>query len=161
MKNVLIAVFVAAVFCGCLKSESNTVNCTYNDCGTVAPTAEIDSLKTYLATRGIAATQHCSGAFYSIDDPGTGATPLACSNIAFTYEGRLTNGKVFDSSLTTPVAGPLSGLITGFKIGMLKLKAGGRIHMYIPPSLGYGSAATTSIPANSILVFDVKLLAVQ
>lgn len=162
MKIVLIALLIVVAFAGCLKgSNDNNFTCNYNECGLVAPASEIDSVKSYLATHGLIASQHCSGAFFSIDQPGTGATPTACSNIAFTYEGRLTNGNVFDSSLTTPIVGPLSGLITGVKLGFLKLKAGGRMHMYIPPTLGYGSTPVTGVPANSMLIFDVKLVAVQ
>ena len=161
MKKVLIALFVAGVFCGCLKGEPDRFTCSFNECGTVAPIPEIDSVKAYLATHSLIATQHCSGAFFSIDEPGTGAAPSACSNIAFTYEGRLKNGQIFDSSLTNPAVGPLSGLITGFKLGLLNLKAGGRMHMYIPPSLGYGSSTTGNIPPNSMLIFDVRLVAVQ
>ena len=161
MKKVLIGLFIVAAFCGCLKNETNSFSCNYDECGTVAPSTEIDSLKKYLATHAIVATQHCSGAFFSVDDEGSGAAPSACSNIAFTYEGRLLNGNVFDSSLTNPVVGPVSSLITGVKLGALKIRTGGRIHMYIPPSLGYGSTANPKVPANSYLVFDMKILAVQ
>jgi FKBP-type peptidyl-prolyl cis-trans isomerase len=33
--------------------------------------------------------------------------------------------------------------------------------LYIPPSLGYGNQASASIPANSILVFEIELLNVS
>ena len=38
---------------------------------------------------------------------------------------------------------------------------GGSITLYLPPSLAYGSTAVGSIPANSILVFTIDLLAVN
>lgn len=161
MKKILIGLLIGGGFAGCLKGDGNTSSCSYNECAVVAPATEIDSVKAFLAVRGISATQHCSGLFYTVDDPGTGATPTVCNTIAFTYEGRLTNGKIFDSSITRALAGPLNGLITGFKNGIPKIKAGGRIHMYIPPTLGYGGTATGNVPANSILIFNVNLLAVQ
>ncbi|MBU3676673.1 MAG: hypothetical protein FGM54_05770, partial [Chitinophagaceae bacterium] len=30
--------------------------------------------------------------------------------------------------------------------------------LYLPPSLGYGSSASGSIPANSILIFEIELI---
>ena len=47
------------------------------------------------------------------------------------------------------------------------LRAGGKMHLYIPPSLGYGpfdikdDQGNVIIPANSILIFEVDLLAVE
>ena len=51
----------------------------------------------------------------------------------------------------------LNGVIPGWTDGIPLIKQGGRIHLYIPPSLGYGNRAVESIPANSILLFDVTL----
>jgi len=33
--------------------------------------------------------------------------------------------------------------------------------LFVPPSLGYGSTQTGSIPANSVLIFDVTLAGFQ
>lgn len=160
MKKILFGLLVAGALSGCLKADETTNTCTFNECGVVAPANEIQSVKEYLDANNITAEQHCSGLFYTIDEPGTGESPKACSTIAFTYEGKLTNGTVFDKSTQTVVY-QLGGLIRGFQNGIPKLKAGGRMHLYVPPSLGYGSNASPSVPANSILIFDVTLVGFQ
>ena len=55
----------------------------------------------------------------------------------------------------------LSGLIIGWQEGIPLIAPGGSITLYLPPSLAYGSTAVGSIPANSILVFTIDLLAVN
>ena len=57
-------------------------------------------------------------------------------------------------------------LIAGFQIGVNGMKVGGERVMSIPSQLGYGAQAVTDasgtviIPANSTLLFDVKLIKV-
>lgn len=162
MKKILFGLLLIGSFSGCLKSTDNSgsASCNYNECSVVAPGSEIQAVKDYLSANGIVAAQHCSGLFYTIDDAGTGTKPTVCNNIAFTYEGKLTNGSVFDKQ-TTPVVYALSQLITGFKNGIPLLKAGGHMHLYVPPTLGYGATSSGSIPPNSILIFDVTLVGVQ
>lgn len=161
MKRILIAILLISSFSGCLKgNDSGSFSCNYNECGVVAPASEIQAVKDYLAIKGVTATQHCSGLFYTIDTPGDGAKPSVCNTVSVTYTGTLTNGNKFDEA-TTPVAFNLSGTIPGFKNGVPLIKKGGRIHLYIPPSLGYGSTPQQGIPANSILIFDVSLVNVQ
>jgi len=81
--------------------------------------------------------------------------------------GRLTNGTVFDQS---PAGGTktftLGGLIPGWQKGIPLISSGGKITLYIPPSLGYGSVDVKQnniviIPANSILIFEIDLVAVS
>ena len=144
-----------AAFSGCKKQKS----CDYNECAIKAPDSEIQAVQNYLASKGITnAVQHCSGMFYVIVNPGSGKQPNACSSINANYRGMLTDGSTFDQGVYDS---GLDGVITGWRDGIPQIGAGGTIHLYIPPSLGYGSNANGPIPANSILVFDVTLNSVN
>ncbi|HEX8315034.1 MAG TPA: FKBP-type peptidyl-prolyl cis-trans isomerase, partial [Flavisolibacter sp.] len=124
---------------------------------------EIQSLQSYLQSNNITATQHCSGTFYVIDQQGNGDRPTACDQVSVRYQGRLTNGTVFDpqGGGMSSASFNLGGLIPGFKNALLQLKSGGKITIYIPPTLGYGSQQVGNIPPNSNLIFTVELLEVQ
>ncbi len=162
MRILFSALLMSVLFSGCLGSSDKPAPCdpaAYNPCAVVAPAAEIQAVQNYLTAQGITgAVQHCSGMFYRIDAPGTGTTPTVCSTIAVTYEGKLTNGTTFDQA-TTPVAFGLGSVIKGWMNGLPLIKSGGRIYLYVPPTLGYG--ANGPIPANSVLIFRVDLVAVQ
>ena len=132
------------------------------DCSTVtiaAPAAEVDALRTYITTNSIVATEDSRGFFYNITNPGTGNKPTVCNAITVNYSGKLTNGTVFDHA--SGVSFNLSGLILGWQEGIPLIAPGGSITLYLPPSLGYGSSTTGSIPPNSILIFTIDLLAVN
>ncbi|HEX4612699.1 MAG TPA: FKBP-type peptidyl-prolyl cis-trans isomerase [Urbifossiella sp.] len=95
--------------------------------------------------------------------PGTGTAITTGSQFTANYTGYLTNGTVFDSSLSsgrTPLSTTLdtSHLIQGFVDGLNGMKVGGERRIIIPAALAYGSAGTTGVPANSDLVFDITLL---
>ena len=157
MKKILVASLALLMLATACKKKND--GCSYDACAVVAPQAEINSVQDYLTQKGITgAVQHCSGAWYKILDPGSGASAGACSAVTATYRGILTNGSQFDAGTATF---SLSQVIRGWTNLMPLIKAGGRIVMYIPPSLAYGSSASGNIPANSILVFDVTLIAVQ
>lgn len=158
----LLLCFLVVVICvtGCSKKKEVLDPCTYDPCATVAPATEIQSVQTYLTSKGLTATQHCSGVFYIIDAPGSGAAPNVCSYINTNYVGRLTNGNGFDSGMfRAPIQ--LGGLIRGWANTLPLIKQGGRIRMFLPPSMGYGNQAAGTIPPNSILIFDVELTFVQ
>ena len=157
MKRLFIAAVFAAILSGCGKEK-----CEYNECGTTAPAPEIQSLQNYLQSNGISATQHCSGIFYVIDRQGSGDRPTGCSNVAVKYKGTLTNGVVFDETTGNSTASfNMGGLIRGFTNGVMQIKSGGKVTIYIPPSLGYGSRQSGTIPPNSNLIFTVELMEVQ
>lgn len=96
---------------------------------------------------------------------GDGAVAQAGDTVSVTYTGTLTNGTVFDSSDQhggQPFSFTLGAgqVIQGWDKGLLGMKVGGERKLVIPPDLGYGSQAVGSIPPDSTLMFDVKLLSV-
>jgi len=75
------------------------------------------------------------------------------------YGGKFTNGTQFDAANNVPFQ--LSRLVIGWQEGIPLIGTGGSITLYLPPSLGYGSADYGDIPGNSILIFDISLTAVN
>jgi FKBP-type peptidyl-prolyl cis-trans isomerase FkpA len=154
LKNMVVALVVCIFISSCANS---TEDC--NTPETAAPQAEITELENFINTNGFLATKDYRGFFYSIVEQGSGAKPNNCSTVTVNYVGSLKNGTVFDSS--SNVSFKLSNLITGWQQGLALIGKGGKIKLYIPPSLGYGNQASASIPANSILVFEIELLNVS
>ncbi len=146
------------------------------DCNTAAPAtvasaAETAYLQNYLTTNSITATEK-NGMFYSITTQGGGTSPNQCSTIGLTYKGTLITGTTDGGTFDETPAGQkstftLSGLIAGWRIIFPLVKAGGKVTLFIPPSLGYGAQSTpdrpgyVGIPSNSYLKFTVSLIDVQ
>ena len=103
-----------------------------------------------------------SGLQYKVLRQGNGPRPTARAIVLVQYEGRLTNGTVFDSSYQRrqPAAFPLQGLIPGWTEGIQLMPVGSKFRFWIPPELGYGpeGAGDGVIPPNAVLEFDVELL---
>ena len=160
MKKLFFVAFASvALFSSCVKKTGGRT-CSYDPCAIVAPVSEQNNVEAYLNSNSIVAIKHCSGVFYKIEVAGTGVNPTACSNVSVKYKGTLTNGNVFDQQ-TSPISFNLQQLITAWKNGIPLVKAGGKIILYIPPSLGYGSQQAGSIPPNSILIFEIELISVS
>ena len=123
----------------------------------VASATEIAAIKNYLTANSLTATEHSSGLFYSINSQGSGDRPDLCSSVTVKYKGSLLNGSVFDQSIAN-VSFPLKNLIIGWQKGIPLIQKGGKIKLYVPPSLGYGSSGTSGIPGNSTLIFEIDLV---
>ena len=77
------------------------------------------------------------------------------------YTLRLSNGKIeestySDGNTTTPTLLSLTGLIRGFREGMIGQKEGARVVLIIPPALGYGSSSTHPLRSDT-LRFDIDV----
>lgn len=97
---------------------------------------------------------------------GTGAEITNGKTAVVHYTGKLTDGKVFDSSVTrgTPFEFPLGAgmVIKGWELGVLGMKVGEKRVLTIPADLGYGErGAGGVIPPNATLIFEVELLAIK
>ncbi|MEE3506216.1 MULTISPECIES: FKBP-type peptidyl-prolyl cis-trans isomerase [unclassified Pseudomonas] len=105
-----------------------------------------------------------SGLQYEIIKKADGPQPKPTDVVTVHYEGKLTDGKVFDSSVErgSPIDLPVSGVIPGWVEGLQLMHVGEKIKLYIPSDLAYGAQSPSpTIPANSVLVFDLELLAIK
>jgi FKBP-type peptidyl-prolyl cis-trans isomerase len=108
-------------------------------------------------------------ALYADIQVGTGDELTVNKKAAVFYKGWLTNGQLFDASKPDdkgqlqPFVFTLGAqqVIPGWEQSMAGMKVGGVRFLIIPPSAGYGASGQGSIPPNSVLVFQVQLLAVQ
>ena len=118
-------------------------------------------IQAYIKKHHIPAVKHPSGLYYQIINPGNGRAATETSTVQVNYEGKLPDETIFDQTNGHPATLPLNGVIPGWTKGIPLIKTGGKILLLIPSALGYGQQASGPIPANSVLIFNVELLAVQ
>ncbi len=114
---------------------------------------------------------------------GEGEQPKIGQMALVNYAGWLFNGDLFDSNIQeiaekfnqlnpgrrdqggyTPFPmsySPDAQLAAGFREGLLTMKVGDKVRLFIPPHLGYGDNDYGPIPGGSTLVFDVEIVGIQ
>ncbi|NKI27700.1 peptidylprolyl isomerase [Arenibacter sp. 6A1] len=111
---------------------------------------------------------------------GTGDKPRVGQKVNVYYAGYLSDGTLFDSNYEEVATkfgkfdanrkqgggyqaipmdySPEARLIPGFREGLLQMKEGDKVRLFIPSHLGYGaSGAGNVIPPNANLVFDLEI----
>lgn len=112
----------------------------------------------FLTDKNITAQRHSSGVYYQIINPGSGNITFSLNTtVSAKYTGRLLSGSEFDKSIQ-PISFKLGGVIAGWQIGVPLIQKGGKIRLFIPSGLGYGSGGSGPIPANAVLDFDIELV---
>tara|TARA_R110002096_G_scaffold87831_2_gene201435 strand:+ start:6682 stop:7164 length:483 start_codon:yes stop_codon:yes gene_type:complete len=140
--------FLFAISCGdgtspyFVEDDFSTVPDPYSTVG-ITPDTSDSGLITYKLASG-------SGPF----------TVNIIDDVLVYYTGRKTNGDVFDSSFkngsTSSTQLTVTGVIEGFKEGLLGMKEGDKKILVIPPSLGYGNSSGSTLQ-NDTLIFDIQL----
>lgn len=116
-------------------------------------------LKENATKEGVVTT--ASGLQYKVIEEGSGEFPTATSEVTVHYIGKLIDGSTFDSSVDRgePITFPLNRVIAGWTEGLMLMKTGGKMTLYIPYQLGYGDKGHPPvIPAFATLIFDVELI---
>ncbi|NER10812.1 Peptidyl-prolyl cis-trans isomerase (rotamase)-cyclophilin family [Muriicola jejuensis] len=120
-----------------------------------------------------------SGLKLMVIEEGTGEKPKIGQQVLVNYAGYLENGDLFDSNYEEiarkyqvfdpkrkmgggyepfPMTYSMeANLISGFKEGLLTMKVGDKIRVFIPPHLGYGQQGLGPVPPNADLVFDLEI----
>jgi FKBP-type peptidyl-prolyl cis-trans isomerase FkpA len=137
----------------------------YRDYSTKSQLYSIGTLDTTPPTPSASATTTASGLVYEDLKVGDGATVKSGDSVTMNYTGWLTDGTKFDSSIDRGKPSDFTigvgNVIKGWDEGVVGMRANGTRLLVIPPSLGYGTTATASIPANSTLIFEVQLVAIK
>ena len=118
-------------------------------------------LKANAAKEGVKVLK--SGLQYKIVKAGFGKLPGPASRVRCHYEGRFTDGQVFDSSYQRgePAIFGVNQVIAGWTEALQLMPEGSKWELYIPYQLAYGEAgAHGAIPPCAALVFTVELIEV-
>ena len=115
-----------------------------------------------IKTRYPEAVKTASGLMYVVDRPGDGgASPKFGGKVTVHYEGKLLNGKIFDSSYLRkePTSFRIGEVIEGWNEALVTMTKNEKRTLIIPPELGYGEYGYPGvIPPNAYLIFEVELL---
>jgi len=97
---------------------------------------------------------------YEVITEGTGLRPAPTDRVKVHYHGILLDGTVFDSSIERgePFECAVNGVIPGWTEVLQLMKTGAKWKVYIPPQLAYGTRATSGLPPNALLIFEIELL---
>ena len=128
--------------------------------------ADIIIIDKFLEENNIDAIKSRSGLRYVIHDEGLGAYPEKGNTLKVHYTGTLLDGTKFDSSYDRgepfEYEHGYGRVISGWEEGIAYIGERGRITLYIPSVLAYGTKTVGDvIKPNSNLIFDIELLSVQ
>ena len=93
--------------------------------------------------------------------PVTGFHPGKQDEVKVHYEGKLIDGKVFDSSYESgsPAVFVVGNLIPAWVEALQMMRPGDVWELYVPAALGYGDeGAGGQIPGGATLIFKMELL---
>ena len=112
-----------------------------------------------------------SGLQYRVVRSGPGGAPLPgpSSPCECHYEGKLTDGTIFDSTYKCgePTTFAPHQVISGWREALLQMREGDHWELVVPPALGYGSLPTgysrtrIKIPGHSVLLYKLELVKVH
>jgi FKBP-type peptidyl-prolyl cis-trans isomerase FkpA len=107
------------------------------------------------------AQQLPSGLVIKTLKPGSGPSPTESDTVKVHYEGKLTDGTVFDSSYkrNQPAEFPLRGVVKCWTEGLQKMKVGEKALLTCPSEIAYGDQGRPpTIPGGATLIFTVELI---
>lgn len=122
---------------------------------------EVDTtlIEEYLMLNEIEAEVHSSGIRYVVETEGTGISPSTSDEITVKYEGWLLSDQRFDINRNGATF-LLGSLIPAWQIMIPEMKEGGKMTIYTPSVYGYANTTAGTIPANSVLIFNIELVEV-
>jgi FKBP-type peptidyl-prolyl cis-trans isomerase FklB len=113
--------------------------------------------------KGVTTTS--SGLQYLVLAAGDTTGPGASANdrVTVNYRGQFVDGAEFDSSYARgkPSVIRPSSVIAGWREALGLMHRGAKWRVFVPPELGYGTTPPPAIPPNSLLVFEIEVVAID
>ena len=102
------------------------------------------------------------GVKYFVINEGSGETPSGQDRVKVHYEGKYTNGEVFDSSIKKgePLTLGVNQFVPGFSAALKKMKVGDKWKVAIRGDKGYGGRPPGGMEPFKTMVFEIELLEV-
>ena len=150
--------FLTILFSACNKNRNNA---------SLQATIDDEKIQKYIAANHIdSVIKDPSGLYYKIITVNPGPHPTATDTVQVSYTGRLLNGSVFDTE--SAYIADMPDVVKGWQIGIPHVGVNGstpygRIRLFIPSALGYGtteepgSSTGVTIPANAVLDFTIDV----
>jgi len=159
-----LALFASACLSACTKTTDVKVQIS-------AQLAKDDAVITgylknnHITTQVVDSSGVSTGIYYTIDTLGTGNELFTSSTqVTVGYTGRQlaadgTLGTVFVTTDKFHPSYVLGELMRGWQLGLPEDQVGGTITLYLPSHYAYGPYVQSdyNLPANAILVFQIKL----
>jgi FKBP-type peptidyl-prolyl cis-trans isomerase FkpA len=134
------------------------------DAATAAARKEKDKPFEEAAAKEEGATKLPSGLIIKTVVAGKGDSPKDTDTVKVNYEGKLSDGTVFDSSYkrNQPAQFPLKGVIPCWTEGVAHMKVGETAMLTCPSAVAYGDRGRPpTIPGGATLQFKVELLQIN
>ena len=103
------------------------------------------------------------GIYYEVLTEGTGAIPADTNRVSVSYEGKLLNDTIFDSSYqrNEPAKFMVKQVIPGWTKALTNMPVGSTWRVYIPQEQAYGEREAGKILPYSCLIFKIELLGIE
>jgi len=103
------------------------------------------------------------GLQYIVITNGNGGPIESNDMVTVNYRGTLLDGSEFDSSYKRghPSQFPVGNVVHGWSEALLQMQVGSKWKVFIPAELGYRDKSRPGITPNSLLIFDLEVLAAE
>lgn len=167
MNTVFSKISIIFVF-GLFIAMSSCIKDSTSDRTEAEELAELNELILKLESKGYDVDTTDTGLYYIVHEQGSGPYPVPNDTISIGYEGYLTNGVLFDTSVDKyendqwKFVYMQQVLIKGLNDGLAIMKEGSEYEFIIPSKLAYGDFGTppTIGPFQTLIVgvklFDIK-----
>ncbi len=119
---------------------------------------DLKAIEEYAQANGLVVRRTNSGLSYGITKTGKGTPPKPGAKVKIAYEGYLLDGTEIDKSDKFEFTLGTATVIEGWEEGLQFFAPGSEGWLLVPSKLAYGPIPVGKVPANSVLIFKVKML---